>query len=135
MGWALLALANPRSQAVNSGDFGSFYSDDGSAESRKSAFLLAGLAGLGRMDDGTVANYASDLGVDFQRDSLWSQRIGQAAQANNPALVALLAGVGMQGTGWDKMTARHLYHIVAALNAVGLDAEARMIAAEAVARG
>jgi len=135
MGWALLALANPRGQAVDSGDFGTFYGDDGSAESRKSAFLLAGLAGLGRIDDGAVADYASDLGVDFQRDSVWSQRIGQAAQANNPALVALLAGVGMQGTGWDKMTARHPYHIVAALNAVGLDAEARMIAAEAVARG
>ena len=135
LGWALLALANPRGQAVDGGDFGSFYSDDDSVESRKSAFLLAGLAGLGRMDDGAAADYASDLGVDFQRDSVWSQRIDQAAQANNPALVALLAGVGMQGTGWEKMTARHLYHIVAALNAVGLGAEARMIAAEAVARG
>ncbi|HSG54329.1 MAG TPA: hypothetical protein VLA45_02665 [Paracoccaceae bacterium] len=135
MGWALLALANPRGQAVDGGDFGSFYSDDVSAESRKSAFLLAGLFGLGRLDDGAVADYASDLEVDFQRDSVWSQRIGQAARANNPALVALLAGVGMQGDGWDKMTARHLYHIVAALSAVGLDAEARMIAAEAVARG
>ena len=41
----------------------------------------------------------------------------------------------MQGSGWDKMTARHLYHIVRALDRVGLDAEARMIAAEAVARG
>jgi hypothetical protein len=33
------------------------------------------------------------------------------------------------------MTPRHLYYIVSALNRVGLDAEARMIAAEAVARG
>jgi hypothetical protein len=41
----------------------------------------------------------------------------------------------MQGSGWDKMTARHLYHIVHALDQAGLDAEARMIAAEAVARG
>jgi hypothetical protein len=32
------------------------------------------------------------------------------------------------------MTALHLFHVVRALNAVGLDAEARMIAAEAVAR-
>ena len=49
--------------------------------------------------------------------------------------MALLAGLGMQGSGWDKMTAMHLYHIVSALNRVGLTAEARMIAAEAVARG
>jgi hypothetical protein len=32
------------------------------------------------------------------------------------------------------MTALHLYHIVSALRRVGLDGEARMIAAEAVAR-
>ena len=54
---------------------------------------------------------------------------------DNQALVVLLAGVGMQGSGWDKMTPRHLYHIVSALAQVGLEAEARMIAAEAVARG
>ena len=41
----------------------------------------------------------------------------------------------MQGDGWDKMTPLYLYHIVSALNRVGLGAEARMIAAEAVARG
>jgi hypothetical protein len=41
----------------------------------------------------------------------------------------------MQGNSWDKMTARHLYLIVSSLNKVGLSAEARMIAAEAVARG
>jgi hypothetical protein len=57
-----------------------------------------------------------------------------AAAVDNPALVAMLAGLGMQGSGWDQMTARHLFHIVAALRRVGLDAEARMIAAEAVAR-
>jgi len=43
--------------------------------------------------------------------------------------------LGMQGDGWDGMTPRNLYHIVAALNRVGMVAEARMIAAEAVARG
>jgi hypothetical protein len=40
----------------------------------------------------------------------------------------------MQAQSWDKMTAVHLYHIVSALRRVGLDGEARMIAAEAVAR-
>ena len=33
------------------------------------------------------------------------------------------------------MTPLHLYHITSALRRVGLEAEARMIAAEAVARG
>ena len=53
---------------------------------------------------------------------------------DNAALVALLAGLGMQGDGWARMTARHLFRIVDSLNRVGLSAEARMIAAEAVAR-
>ena len=60
--------------------------------------------------------------------------IDRADAADNAALVSILAGLGMQGTEWSQMTARHLYHIVSALNRVGLEAEARMIAAEAVAR-
>jgi hypothetical protein len=46
----------------------------------------------------------------------------------------MLAGLGMQGDGWGRMTPRYLYHIISALNRVGLSGEARMIAAEAVAR-
>jgi hypothetical protein len=53
---------------------------------------------------------------------------------DNQGMVCLLAGLGMQGDGWQRMTPRYLYHIVSALNRVGLTAEARMIAAEAVAR-
>ena len=73
--------------------------------------------------------------MDLQRQSPWSLRIDRAGELHNGALVALLAGLGMQGTGWDRMTARHLFHIVRALDQAGLNAEARMIAAEAVARG
>jgi len=40
----------------------------------------------------------------------------------------------MQTANWDRLPAEHLYHIVAALHRVGLDPEARMIAAEAIAR-
>lgn len=135
-GWALLVFAQPnRSSPVTGGQFDTFMSDDTSAGQRRSAFLLAGLAGLGRIDEGVVDDYAGELGADFGRESRWSRLIGAAAEAGNPALVTFLAGVGMQGTGWDRMTARHLFHIVSALNRVGLTAEARMIAAEAVARG
>lgn len=133
--WAQLALAQPdRTTPVSSGAFDSFSSDDDSDGQRKSQFLLAGLAGLGRMDAGDVRSYSESLGVNLTRESAWSRKIDRAGQVRNQALVALLAGVGMQGSGWDKMTARHLYHIVRALNDAGLGAEARMIAAEAVAR-
>jgi hypothetical protein len=135
-GWALLALAQPeRLSPVDSGAFGSFASNDESEGSRKAQFLLAGLAGLGRMEADDVTSAAEDLGVNLARESAWSRKITLAARGNNRALVALLAGMGMQGTGWDRMTARQLYVIVRSLNQVGLAAEARMIAAEAVARG
>lgn len=136
LAWALLALAQPqRRTPVGSGAVGSFIDDDDSDELRKSQFLVAGLAGLGRIDAGAVSNFSSQLNLNLNRESPWSRKIDRAAALDNPALVALLAGLGMQGSGWGRMTARHLYHIVRALDRVGLNAEARMIAAEAVARG
>lgn len=134
--WALLALAQPnRRGMVSESSLQDFIDDDASPEQRKSRFLLAGLAGLGRLDQDTTFEVADQLGVRLGEQTRWTRLIDKAAKVRNPALVSLLAGVGMQGTGWDKMTARHLYHIVSALRRVGLDAEARMIAAEAVARG
>jgi len=136
LAWALLALAEPGDAGeVSGGALESFIEDDGSADQRKARFLIAGLAGLGRLDEGTAQGLAADLGVNLARESAWSRRIDRAGELGNPALVALLAGLGMQGDSWERMTARHLFHIVRALNRVGLDAEARMIAAEAVARG
>lgn len=134
LGWALLALANPDNAPADAGSVSSFYSDDASDGARKSAFLLAGLAGLGRLEAGEVADLSEEMGVSLATDSEWAKRIDRAGQLRNPALVALLAGVGMQGDGWQRMTPRHLFHIVRALSAAGLGAEARMIAAEAVAR-
>lgn len=132
-GWALLALADPRgSVPVTTSAFDTFSGDDKSGGSRKSAFLLAGLAGLGRVQN--PGDLAGKLSIDLNRQSRWTRLIDQAAAVDNQALVCLLAGLGMQGDSWDKMTPRYLYHIVSALNRVGLNAEARMIAAEAVAR-
>lgn len=134
--WALLAVANPNGgNSVDSGAVDSFLDDDDSADLRKSAFLLAGLAGLGRIDSGDLADFSDRVGVNLTRSSAWSDKIGRAGELGNSTLVALLAGLGMQGDSWDRMTPRHVYHIVRALNATGLEAEARMIAAEAVARG
>ncbi len=134
--WALLALAQPERRAqVNAGAVREFIEEDASTEQRKSRFLVAGLAGLGRLDAGAANDFAGELGMNLNRASAWSRKIDLAGELRNPTLVALLAGLGMQGDGWDKMTARHLFHIVRALDRAGLNAEARMIAAEAVARG
>jgi hypothetical protein len=135
LAWALIVLSAPRSNGVATGAVETFIDDDTSAGSRKSAFLVAGLAGLGRLDADDASAFADDLGIDLARQTRWSRAISRAAELGNPTLVALLAGLGMQGASWEQMTPRHLYHIVSALNRAGLSTEARMIAAEAVARG
>lgn len=135
LGWALIVLAAPGGDAVGQGAVSSFTGSDDSVAQRKSAFLVAGLAGLGRLSEGDANALADDLGFDLTRQTRWSRTISRAAEVGNPALVVLLAGLGMQGASWDAMTPLHLYHITAGLSRVGLAAEARMIAAEAVARG
>lgn len=135
LGWALIALSAPNITSVGQGQVSSFMGSDGSEGQRKSAFLVAGLAGTGRLSEGDAGALAGDLGFDLARKTRWTSAISRAAEVGNPALVALLAGLGMQGNSWSQMTPLHLYHITAALTRVGMAAEARMIAAEAVARG
>lgn len=133
--WALVALAAPGTGMAARDAVDGFIDDDDSASYRRSKLLLAGLAGLGRISDGDLGDFAGRTSLNLNRESSWSRTITRAAEVDNRALVALLAGLGMQGEGWQRMTPRHLYHIVSALRRVGLEAEARMIAAEALARG
>jgi hypothetical protein len=135
MGWALVALADPRGGDAGQGALDTFVDADESARQRKSAFLVAGLAGLDRLDADDAEAFADRLGIDLARQTRWTRTIARAAEVDNAALVAMLAALGMQGTDWAQMTPLHLYHIVRSLRLVGLEAEARMIAAEAVARG
>ena len=136
LAWGQLALAAPeRGGAVSYSALKSFHGNDASPGHHKSRFLAAGLLGLGRVEADTASSFADLLGVQLDRQTKWTRLIDQAADVNNRELVILLAGLGMQGSDWDQMTSVNLYHIVSALNRVGLSAEARMIAAEAVARG
>lgn len=133
--WAMIVLgtANPQ-LPVPASDIESYFSNDDSEGDRKSKFLLAGLAGLGRVAQADLAPLQEDIEAGFSRETRWSRSISTAAEYRNEGMVALLVGLGMQGESWEQMTPLHLYHIVSALNMVGMSAEARMIAAEAIAR-
>lgn len=134
-GWGLLVLANPgRANRVGAEGLNAFGDNDDSDGSLRSQFLVAGLMGLDRVDQAAARDFAGKFDVDLARQTRWTRAIEGAAASNNQALVALLAAFGMQGDRWDRMTPLHLYHIVSALHRVGLDGEARMIAAEAVSR-
>lgn len=134
LGWAVLSVGLPARTQLSASDVSEFFDNDQSTEARKSAFLVAGLAGLGRLSAADRDSLADDLGIRFGGESRWSRAIRDAASAGNDGLVTLLVGMGMQGNDWSAMTPRQLYHVVAALRTVGRQAEARMIAAEAVSR-
>ncbi|TFI56544.1 hypothetical protein E2493_19590 [Sphingomonas parva] len=124
--WSILAVGTPRPVVdVSRSRVEAFVDRDGGHRGR---MLVAALAGLGRLED------PASLGVDPAPRSRWAQMITAAARNRQPGTVALLAAVGMQTGGWQGVPPHHLYQMLRALRQVGLDYEARMIAAEAMTR-
>ena len=133
LGWALLTLAAPgRVTAADYGSLDDFFGNDDSTDGHKSRLLLAGLSGLGRIESDARADFASDLKINIARQTAWSKAISAAAERGEQGTVALMAMAALQAPSWSAVPANHLYYIVRSLRQVGLDAEARMIAAEAV---
>lgn len=130
-GWAMLAVGAPRMVvSVPVGRLRDYIAADGV----RGEMMLAGLAGLGRIGDEDFAALAGDAHLVLTARSRWERAIDEASVRGEPGTVALLAAVGMQVNDWRRLPPEHLYHIVAALHRVGLDPEARMIAAEAIMR-
>jgi hypothetical protein len=133
LGWALVTLAAPgRVTAADYGSLDDFLGNDGSTDGQKSRLLLAGLSGLGRIESDARTDFASDLKVNISRQTAWSKAITAAAERGEQGTVALMAVAALQAPSWSAVPANHLYYIVRSLRQVGLEAEARMIAAEAV---
>jgi hypothetical protein len=130
--WALLAVGAPSALVeVSQSRVSGFIDDAGPA---RGGLLVAALAGLSRLSSSDAAALAQDNGFTLAANSRWARAIEAAAQRGEKGTVALLAAVGMQAAEWGRLPPGHLFHIVAALHRVGLDPEARMIAAEALTR-
>lgn len=133
--WAMLALADPAPRdMVPYGAIDSFKDNDASLNHLKTRMLVAGLAGLGRLSAGNAQRIAQAVDLRVGVENSWTRALTRAVEARQPGTVMLLAAVGMQTPDWDGVPPEALYRIVAALKAVGLEGEARMIAAEAIAR-
>jgi hypothetical protein len=136
LAWGILAAGAPDWQnQLSLGALEDFQGNDDSENYQKSALLAAGLAGLGRIASGTLTDFSSDLEINIARETAWSRAIRAAASRGESGTVVLLAAAGLQVADWSKVPAHHLYHMVSALRTVGLEAEARMLAAEAVSFG
>jgi hypothetical protein len=134
--WAMLALGAPDAERVDvsTGRVNAFIGRDKSAGRKRSALLVAGLLGLGRidLDAANRLNSRYHLGLDHQ--SSWTKAIDDAAGKRQPGTVMILAGIGLQTSDVAKLPSSHMLHIVSALRRTGQDFTARMIAAEALAR-
>ena len=132
--WAMLALAAPNIADVGNSRIASFIRRDKSRDRVRSALLVAGLAGLGRIstDDANSLNRRYNLGLGHVTS--WTTMIDAAATRGQPGTVLVLTGTGFQTPNFDRVPSAHLYHAVAALSRTGQGFTARMIAAEALSR-
>ena len=127
--WALLAVGTPDAVSISSGRIADYEGGDYRAK-----LLFAALAGLGRMSPADAENWAESMEVPIGRQDAWTRALDAAVQGRQTGSVALLAATAMQTPSWRGVPPEHLYHITRALRAVGLEFEARMIAAEALTR-
>jgi len=132
--WAMLALAAPNIADVGTGRITSFIRRDKSKDRVRSALLVAGLAGLGRISTDTANSLNSRYDLGLGHVTSWTRITDAAAVRNQPATVLVLTGTGFQTPLFERVPAAHLYHAVAALNRTGQAFTARMIAAEALSR-
>ena len=134
--WAMLALGAPTTQGidVSASRVSSFIKHDQSVGHQRSALLVAGLAGLGRISTSSAGQLSQRHGLGLGGKSVWSQYIDGASMRHQAGTVALLAAVGMQAPGMESVPGFHLFHLTTALNRNGQEFAARMIAAEALSR-
>jgi hypothetical protein len=134
--WAMLALGAPSADGLDLsfGRINGFVNRDDSPGKQRSALLVAGLAGIGRIDGRMAARLSSrhDLGLD--RRTGWSELIDGASQRRQAGTIAILTAVGLQANDFLSVPAMHMFHAVTALSRNGHEFAARMIAAEALSR-
>ena len=134
--WAMLVLAAPSASGLDlgAGRITSFIGRDQSRNKIRSALLVAGLAGLGRITPDAANSLNRRYGLGLGRQSSWTRMIDAAAGRGQSGTVLVLTGTGFQTARLDRLPGVHAYHAIAALERTGQDFTARMIAAEALSR-
>jgi len=130
-GWAMIMLSDPDQQGRVAYDQVGNY---GGGDAYRQRMFFAGLAGLGRLSSSDIEKGAEALDVRVGQRNAWTEALDQAVADGQPGMVVLLCAIGMQTGDWHGVPPQALFRIVQALSSVGFDAEARMIAAEAIAR-
>ncbi len=133
--WAMLTLAD-RNDAVrlSRGDVAAYAPPVSGTGPGKAQMFFAGLAGLGRLDIGTMEQLAQAMGVRIGAENSWTRALDRAVAQRAQGTVMLLAATGMQTGDWHGVSPEALFRIISAMRRVGLTGQARMVAVEALTR-
>jgi hypothetical protein len=134
--WAMLALGSPGGSGVDLSlrRINAFIDRDDSEGHKRSALLVAGLAGLGRINEETASRLSGRFGLRIGNRSPWTRMIDRAAAFGQAGTVLVLTGTGLQAATFEEIPPSHVFHAIAGLRRTGQEYMARMIAAEALAR-
>ncbi|HET9335141.1 MAG TPA: hypothetical protein VFO12_01900 [Sphingomicrobium sp.] len=134
--WAMLALGAPdaSSLGVDVGRIEAFADRDQSEGKQRTALLVAGLAGLGRIDAEAAGQLNRDYRLGLGGETGWTRMIDGAMRRRQSGTAILLTAGALQGRRFEDVRAIYLFHATNALRRTGQEYLARMIAAEALAR-
>ena len=133
--WAMLAVGDPDKDVdLGNARIEAFVESGGGGGPAKSRLLIAALAGLERLAPAERDRLAQAAGLNLNVQDRYTRALAAAAGRGEAGTVAILTATGLQTPDWKGVPPAYFYHILRALNDVGLNGEARMIAAEAMAR-
>ncbi len=134
--WAMLALGAPDGARpeISAGRIEDFADRDQSENRQRTALLVAGLAGLGRIDPETAGRLNRSYRLGLGGETGWTRTIDGAMRRRQTGTSILLTASALQGRNFDSVEPIYLFHSVNALRRTGQEYLARMIAAEALAR-
>jgi hypothetical protein len=134
--WAMLALGAPdtRGLGINQSRIEDFADRDRSEGKQRTALLVAGLAGLGRLNAGAAGSLNRTYRLGLGGKTGWTGLIDQAMRRRQGGTALILTASALQGGDFDQVRPIYLFHSINALQKTGQAYLARMIAAEALAR-
>ncbi|MEA1073262.1 hypothetical protein [Sphingomonas sp. LY160] len=134
--WAMLALgaADPTGLEIDAGRIESFADRDTSQGKVRTGLLVAGLAGLGRIDAATAGQLNREYRLGLGAQTNWTRLIDGAMQRRQTGTSILLSASALRGRDFGAVAPVYQFHAINALRVTGQEYLARMVAAEALAR-
>jgi hypothetical protein len=134
--WAMLALGAPDASGlgISASRIEDFANRDKSEGKQRTALLVAGLVGLGRINPATAGRLNRTLQLGLGARTGWTNLIDEAMRRRQAGTVLVLTASALQGGDFDQVRPVYLFHATNGLQKTGQGYLARMIAAEALAR-